>query len=378
MDTIQKITGFVTRLYNDPAGKAKAIVILFPLFIVSLFFSLIATVRAFFYRIGIFRSEKLPAFVICVGNITVGGQGKTPVVIHLAQKLRDAGVGTAVVSRGYGFTVEGEYMVVSGPDGLRVSPGEGPDEAIMTARRLSGVPVIISPRRASAISAAVELFGAEAVIMDDGFQHLKVQRDMNILVMDGKNPFGNGLLIPAGPLREPWRAMERADILWLHGGDTEGTGGSEPFAGDEKRRGSGDIMNTPRIRSEYVPLRIVNQTGEVFPPSFLSKKRVLAFSGIARPERFFETIEELGGIVVHSLPFRDHYQFRESDFIAINHFAQRFGAEFVVTTEKDFSRIAGVPSLSLPLFALIMGISADGDDAMIRTIVSSITEGGRE
>jgi tetraacyldisaccharide 4'-kinase len=127
----------------------------------------------------------LPAVVVCVGNITTGGTGKTPAVIHLARRLAGSGIKTTVISRGYGFHVTGDYLIVSGPDGPLREAGQAPDEALMTARKLPGVPVIVSPNRYRAGKAALDCFGAEVLLMDDGFQHLGLFRDIDVLVVDG-------------------------------------------------------------------------------------------------------------------------------------------------------------------------------------------------
>jgi len=377
-DFIHRVLRFLEGLYQDPGAKIKTIVILFPLFLISLAFGLVVSLRTLLFRVGIFRSKKFPVPVICVGNIMVGGQGKTPVVLHLAERIKDAGIPVAVVSRGYGYKVTGDYLVVSGNDGVYRSSGEAPDEALMTARRLPGVPVIVAPERRSAIAAAIELFGAKIVIMDDGFQHLKVKRDINILVMDGKNPTGNGLILPAGPLREPLRAIKRADALWINGRTKDG--------GNDERWGflakkylgleSNGAVDIPVIKSEYVPQNILSRSGGRLPLSSILKKKVLVFSGIARPDRFFKTVEELGAIVVYKMPFRDHYMFQDRDFQAIIYIARRFGAELLVTTEKDFSRIPEDIQLSIPLYALAMGLSAKGDDAILNIVISEV-RGGR-
>lgn len=378
IDFIQRVLRFLEGLYEDPGAKIKSIVILFPLFLISLVFGLIVGFRTFLYGIGLFKSKKFPIPIICVGNITVGGQGKTPVVLHLAGRIKDAGIPVAVVSRGYGYKVKGDYLVVSGNDAVYRSLSEAPDEALMTARRLPGVPVIVAPERACAIAAAIELFGAKVVVMDDGFQHLKVKRDINILVMDGNNPTGNGLILPAGPLREPLCAVRRADALWINGRTKDG-GNDESWELIAKKYlgiESEGAVNVPVVRSEYVPLNILSRSGESLPLSSFLKKKVLVFSGIARPARFFKTVADLGGIVVYKMPFRDHYMFQDHDFQAITYIARRFGAELLVTTEKDFSRIPEGLPLSIPLYAVAMGLLAKGDEAILNIVISEV-RGGR-
>lgn len=331
--------------------------------------------RAFLFKIGVFKSEKLDAYIISIGNLTAGGAGKTPVVMHLAERLNDEGIRVAVISRGYGFDIneKGEekrdYLVVSDLEGVRLRAGEGPDEALMTALRLKGVPVVVGPKKSIAGRVAIELFGVEVILIDDGFQHLKLKRDLDILVVNGENPLGNGLLLPAGPLRDPVGAAKRADILWLNHG-TGGNGG-ESSAEDiiKKLRLAED---TPVVESRYMPEGLQGLSGDVYPLDSIYKKRLLVFSGIAKPDRFFETIESLGAIVVYRMPFSDHYMFKESDYLAINKIALLFNAELIITTEKDRARISANPPLTLPLLALTMGLSISGEDAILKTVISGL------
>lgn len=354
-----------TLIHENPRWRSIVIVVLFPLFLASIIFRFIATVRVFFYRAGFLKSEKLPAYVVSVGNLTTGGSGKTPVVIHLAKMFVEAGISVAVISRGYGFEVKGDYLVVSDREGVRCSPGEAPDEALMTANKLKGTPVIVGPNRVHSGKAAAELFDVDVIIMDDGYQHLKVKRDLNILVVDGENPFGNRLMLPAGPLREPLRASGRADVVWINSksqkSDLDTTGLLEGL----KRHLGDDI---PVVKSALLPDGVLGISGETFPKDVLYKKRVLAFSGIQRPDAFFSVLKDLGAIVVYELPFSDHYVFSDDDFKVIEKMAILYNAEMLVTTEKDFARISQDIKLRLPLSALVMSIAATGDKAILNMV----------
>jgi tetraacyldisaccharide 4'-kinase len=380
------------KIHRSSRLRPVVIFALFPLFIFSLIFGLIARVRVFLYRIGLFKSERLKAYVVSIGNLTTGGAGKTPVVMHIAEMLIDAGISPAVISRGYGFEVDGDYLVVSDGDGVKLSPGRAPDEALMTAYRLNraevskekvgergrrkGVPVIVGPDRRLSGRVAVEDFGAEVVIMDDGYQHLKVKRDMNILVFDEENPVGNGLLLPAGPLREPLKAAKRADVVWINSKSSKvgrkdcGTGGFE----DKLKRQS--VLDIPVVKSALLPDMVLDVSGNTHPLGILNKKRVLAFSGIARPDSFFKTFDDLGSIVVYSMPFMDHYIFSEDDYRAIERIAFLYNAEMLVTTEKDMARIQRGREFKLPLFALLMSLSAEGDEAVINMVLSGLGRKG--
>lgn len=362
----ERFIGWIERLYQDRKSRYKVMLFLFPVYLVSLVYGLVMRIRAFCYRVRLFRSYAVSACVVSVGNLSVGGQGKTPVVIHLARKLTERGFVVSVVSRGYGYEVPGEYLVVADREGPVRKPGDAPDEALLAAWRNPGVSVVVGPNRVSAADAAVSQFGSQVVLVDDGFQHLRLRRDLDVMVTDRTNQVGNGLVFPAGPLREPLSAARRTDVLWLSGAvDTRTPGGAPP--GPIERVCDG----VPRVFSEPVPLAFVDKDGTEYPLQALEKKKVLAFCGIARPKRFFDTLEEHNAIVVYTLPFRDHHRFSHDDYTVINHCAARFGAEILVTTEKDLMRIAD-HTLSHQLLAVRMGLRVEGDEGMISLIESCV------
>jgi len=354
----------IVSFHQDPKKRAWIIIGLFPLFLVSLAYGAVMRARRWCYRAAIFRTRKLRAVVACVGNVTTGGAGKTPAVIHLARRLREAGARTAVISRGYGFSVEGDYLVVSEPDGVCREPGRAPDEALMTARKVPGVAVVVSPSRYRAGRAAVERFGAEVIVMDDGFQHLGLFRDIDILAVDIENPVGNGLVIPAGPLREPVSGARRADVVWLSG---EGQGGLPGSLGQMLR-------GKPVVRARAVPEGLVTPSGKALSIEKLAGTRVLAFAGIARPQRFFETVGRLGAILVDRETFSDHHRYTDRDVDTLNRRAGEAGAGLLITTEKDLARLPSETPFALPVAALVMGLAVTGEDPVIKLILSKVKE----
>jgi tetraacyldisaccharide 4'-kinase len=356
----RRLHEWIAEFHHDPSRKWWFVFGLFPTYPASLVYEAVVRLRAPLYRFGICRPGRVGAVVVCVGNITTGGTGKTPAVIHIAERLRDMGVKTAVISRGYGFPVKGDYLVVSGPEGVRLAPGEGPDEALMTAKRLSGVPVVVSPRRVRAAEAAHGLFGAEVIVMDDGYQHLQLFRDINVLVVDASNPVGNGLILPAGPLREPLSGARRADVLWL-----SGEGGVPNFV----RKYAPGI---PVVTARPIPRGLVTRSGEALPLERLAGRRVMAFAGIARPDRFFDTLGRLGAILVGRAVFADHHWYNAADVRDLNEKAGASGIELFVTTEKDLARIGADAPFAHDVAALTMGISAAGDDVLFQKIRSKL------
>ncbi|TVP83489.1 MAG: tetraacyldisaccharide 4'-kinase [Thioalkalivibrio sp.] len=241
--------------------------------------------------------------VIVVGNLTVGGSGKTPMTAWLAGRLLAAGYRPGIVSRGYGRR-NGTASVLVGPG---ADPAAVGDEPIMLARR-TGVPVWVDRDRVRAARALAEEQGVDVVISDDGLQHHRLPRDISILMVDGRRRFGNGLCLPAGPLREPRSAAERADFVVVTGGD--------PQPGEYRM----DL-----VASEV--LRRVDRPASTRPLQELSGRPVHAVAGIADPERFFAALEDAGVEVVRH-PFPDHYRFRARDIAFDDQLP-------VLMTEKD-------------------------------------------
>lgn len=289
------------------------------------------------YHQGLFKRKSLPGFVVSIGNITAGGTGKTPASAMLAGWARTQGYRVAILSRGYGGGYRSEVLEVSDGHSIKADPHETGDEAYLLARRLSGVPVVLSKRRYLAGMYAHEKFGTELFILDDGFQHLEIRPDLNIALIDALDPFGNGHLLPWGLLREPVNQLARADAFILTRVGEQGSG--------EKAM---DLL-----REKFPSIRIFRADhrpdGVVFPHTHLtlgadslSGRRILAFAGIAQPKVLRDALLRLGADVVYFKGFRDHYQFREDEIAAIIQRSEALGADFLLTTEKDWVRIAGL------------------------------------
>lgn len=359
-----RVREIIASIHQNPRAGWPVRIGLFPVYLASLAYGAVMRARRWCYRAGVLPIRRLPAVVVCVGNITTGGTGKTPAVVHLARRLNENGIKTAVISRGYGFQVAGEYLIVAGPDGARLKGGEAPDEALMTARKLPGVPVIVSPDRYRAGRAAVDLFGAEVVLMDDGFQHLGLFRDIDVLALDGANPTGNGLVLPAGPLREPVSGARRADAVWITG---------QGKARLPARLGA-LLGGKPVIRARTVPVGLATAIGEAEAPQSLSGTRVFVFCGIARPERFFKAVGRTGAAAAGYAAFPDHYRYTTHDVERLNRRARDAGAELMLTTEKDLARLPADAPFALPVTALSVDLEVAGDDALIELIGARLKE----
>jgi tetraacyldisaccharide 4'-kinase len=292
------------------------------------------------YDNDLLKQQKLPCPVISVGNLTVGGTGKTPTVIFIANLLKDHGYRPAVLSRGYGGSASAPVNVVSDGNQILMGWREAGDEPILIARAAPGIPVLTGSRRLLTGRAAVEMFGADALILDDAFQHRSLFRDIDILLLDAARPFGNGFLLPRGPLREPPTSLHRADIL-LRTGDAEN---EEPLR---------EAASVPSFRAIHKPQGIVaGGTNRIETVEALRGQKVLAFAGIGSPESFRRSLAGLGAAVVGFQAFPDHHPYDLSDIEYLRRLAEKSGAARIVTTEKDGIRLADFPDFLTELFLL--------------------------
>ena len=307
------------------------------------------------YDAGVCKVERLPCPVISIGNIAVGGTGKTPFTILTARGLQARGFRPAVLSRGYGGRLTGSGNVVSDGQSVFLSPGECGDEPALMAASLPGIPVLTGPERIVSGRLAIERFGADVLVLDDAFQHRRLARDVNVVLLDGTSPFGNRRLLPAGPLREPPRpALDRADIIVKTGVEAPpGRAAADPTV---------DGVSRPVFRASYeaLALRPVGG-GPPTPPDSISGRRILAFTAIAAPEKFRATLTALGVEIIKYLAFPDHYFYKERDVRAIAAEAKQLQAEMIVTTEKDGVKLSNSSALLSDLKILKIGLRLDPD-----------------
>ncbi len=278
------------------------------------------------------RGKQLPGFVLSVGNMTTGGTGKTPAVIMLARWAESQGYNIAVLSRGYGGKNNKEAAVVSDRNNILLPPEISGDEPWLIANSLKNIPVIISRKRYLAGLMALDNFGSNFFILDDGFQHIHLKRDIDIVLADAKKPFGNGHLLPWGPLREPISGLKRADVILL-------TRSQNMFP----EYNMISLFKKPVITGEHVSEKIYFPFSNKYVDlSFLKGKRVVAFSGIARPESFKESLLNLGAEIISFKRFADHYPYNRKNIESLRRELHTLNGEFLVTTEKDWARIHGI------------------------------------
>ena len=299
--------------------------------------------RARRYADGRWKSERLPKPTISVGNLTLGGTGKTPVVALLASKLSELGLRPAVLSRGYGRRGTAP-VVVSRGFGPLVGPEGGGDEPVELAALLPGVPIVVARRRAEAARLAADL-GAGVFVLDDGFQHLAVQRDLDLLLLDAKDPFGGGHLPPRGRLREGLAALSRADAILF----TRAEEPPDPAALATVSRWS---PGAPIYHAKIRPAGLIDETGK---PVRVSS--AVAVCGVARPNTFLATLAQAGIAVTELLVFRDHQRYADRELAQISRAARRGQAGWIVTTGKDAVKLRGRMDRPLAVLRLEVDIA---------------------
>ncbi len=298
--------------------------------------------RARRYETGRSPSVRLSRPVVSVGNLTVGGTGKTPFVLHLAERFLSQGRRPAILSRGYGRRSR-EVVIVSRGEGPIVGPDEGGDEPVSIAARLPRAIVVVAPRRADAARAA-EPMAPDVFILDDGFQHLAVRRDVDLLLLDAADPFGGERYPPFGRLREPPSALGRADgIVFTR--PSEGHPTSSALS-----RVAVANSDAPVFHARIFPEGLTDVTGG---PAD-RPRRCVAVCGIAAPSSFLESLAALGIEPAETIVFPDHRRYRDGDVARISAAVRASASTAVVTTEKDAVKLGG--RITLPLITVRLGV----------------------
>jgi tetraacyldisaccharide 4'-kinase len=322
------------------------------------------TARSASYRIGLLSTRGLPVPVISVGNVTVGGSGKTPLAEVVVLALREMGARPAIISRGYGRRTRGVRIVADG-GGLRLGARDAGDEPVLLAERLPGVPIVVGESRYDAGAVAVGTCFADALVLDDGFQHRTLYKDFEILVVSGSGPWGNGRLFPRGSLREPLSALKRAGLVVVTNPPTA-TSVSD-IAHTMRRRGSAATV----LSGVYRPTSL-RRGDHVRPeaPEALGGRKVLMLAGLAAPGGFVATAESLGAEVAGLEEFSDHHWYTPGDLARVAARLRDTGAEAVLTTEKDWVRLREIPRGDLPFWVLSVRLDMGADSAALAQALS--------
>jgi len=327
--------------------------------------------RAFLYQQGICQSKQLPCKIISIGNISVGGTGKTPMTIYLAERLQAHGYRVAVISRGYRADAEKSGGVVSDGKNILLNSDAAGDESYLMALHLKGIPVVIGRNRFAAGEMTISQFNPDIILLDDAFQHIKLKRNIDLVLLDAAKPLGNSHLLPRGVLREPISSLERADAFIL----TRSEKKSQRHESAVKLLQAKSVPIRPVFRSCHVPYwykakhpernteagnAYVQRNGHNFD---LAGQRVLAFSGIARNDEFYRTLKKRQCNVLDHICYPDHHRYSDGDLDHIAESARQTGADTLVTTEKDFVRVASkVTDWSIDIIVIGVGISLMDDE----------------
>jgi tetraacyldisaccharide 4'-kinase len=276
------------------------------------------TLRNLSYDKKIIKSYKVPAFVLSIGNITAGGTGKTPLVIWLCKFLTSKKFHCSVLTRGY----KTNKSVLS-------------DEPAMICENCPDTKIVVNPDRVAGAKKAIEDYGSNVLIMDDGFQHRRLYRDLNIVTIDSVEPFGYGKLLPSGLLREPVTSLSRADAVILTRCDQAK---SEKLLDIERMC---KVINNKIItaRTIHAPALLKTSAGTEFAFDYIKNKRIFAFCGIGNPQSFYNTINSLGALLVDTKIYDDHYHYTDNDLAEISNQAGKAGADLILTTEKDWTKL---------------------------------------
>lgn len=320
--------GYPNGIMKISTADIASVLLLWPF---SLLYFLIYQLRRAGYRTGLFKTHKSRLPVICVGNLTAGGTGKSPFCIMLAGELSAAGFKPAILSRGYRRSADkgSKILPVSDWEKVLSDPAQSGDEPFLMAQKLLGKAIVIvgkNRERASELAAAA---GADVIIMDDGFQHWRMTRDLDIVLLDGRRPLGNGWLLPAGRLREPAWALKRAGIIIA---TRCGAGSScQPIEGLAKKY----RLNQPVLYCDHQGVKLKSLDDQLAKETIkmTSDSKLLLFSGIARPDSFRNSIKGLGYEISDHIIFGDHHSYDRADLERIARSAS--GCDAMVTTEKD-------------------------------------------
>jgi len=287
------------------------------------------------YRLGIARRTRLPVPVVSVGNLTLGGTGKTTAAMAIARWLRDRGKKVAYLSRGYRGGAEKQSLVVSAGSGPTVGVEEAGDEPYLVAKALPGVCVLVGKDRRRTGAAAVSELGAEAVVLDDGFQYQRLERDVDLVLVDALHPFGYDSLVPRGLLREPVRSLCRANAVWLTHCDL-----APSHELEATRARVRSLAPSARLfETIHAPVRLRRlDRDDVVELAALRGRKICALSSIGNPAAFERSLEDLRAELVARVRFPDHHRYREED-LGRTVRERAAAAEWIVTTEKDAVRL---------------------------------------
>ncbi|MDR3317507.1 MAG: tetraacyldisaccharide 4'-kinase [Puniceicoccales bacterium] len=374
--TLDRLVQFIADVLYDRKTTLMARLVGNVLLPFSFIFTLIVKLRVWLYHKHYLYSQPLGCHVIVVGNITMGGTGKTPVAEYLAKLLLTMGRRPAIISRGYKSKGEPRYRkfwrwlthapdqapkIVSDGKTVLLDSEHAGDEPYMLAKNLQGVPVVVDKDRVKAGRYAIKRLGADILILDDGYQYLRLRSTLRMALVDKSNPFGNHYLLPRGILREPLSHLDRASCILLTKSD-----GKQNILLEQKIR---KVNHKAQIIECYhKPCYFVaHPKGTICPLEMLKGKKVAIFCAIASPEGFERFILSLGANIIYKKRYIDHHRFTNNELEWINERSQE--ADFLLTTEKDAVRIADNFQFTMPFFYMRVEVQFLQNEAWIRKIL---------
>lgn len=342
-EKIENLQTYFTHLVHSKEVHGLPLnVMMSVLYIFSLIYGLLVNFRLSGYKIGLFKQQKLDCYVISLGNVTVGGTGKTPTAQRLAKDIRNMGYRVVILNRGYRAKWHGDVGIVSDGQRLHMDATQAGDEAYMLAKHLPNVPVLIGAQRAVTGRYAIENFGAEVAILDDGYQHWHLKRDMDILLVDAVNVFGNEHILPRGTLREPISHISRADVCLMTKVDQAAEGSREHIRETVHKYNENALI----VESIHQPRCLIpiaewydDMSGDGIDVKEICNKYIVAVSAIGNPASFEQTLSDLGAVIIESLRYPDHHDYSLDEMQDVLSQALNEGAEAIVITEKDAVKI---------------------------------------
>lgn len=363
MKEIMQKTDNWQRIWNDDGSNNRFSPAKTLLYAFSLLYRLIIHLRNWMYDHKIFREVKLPCPVISVGNITVGGTGKTPCVIWLARMLREQGFKPAVLSRGYGSKNSSPVNIVSDGNNILASSASAGDEPYLMARSLQGIPIITGPQRILTGKTAINNFGADVLVCDDAFQHRQIFRDINLALLDSEKPAGNGQMLPRGSLREPVTALSRASAFIM-------TRTNEAVKTNMAVANLAAAGNIPVFESSHRPLAAIKgDYSRQLSLADLQGKKVCAFAGIAQPDSFKKTLLAIGVQIISWDIFPDHHRYRLQELKNIRTNMSKNGADLIITTEKDGMRLQEFTEFLSEIYLLRIALEIVPDEKSFKNFI---------
>jgi tetraacyldisaccharide 4'-kinase len=334
------------KLFSFWQKKERSGILLLFLQFLSLLYLLGYVIRKAFYRLSIIKVKELRAKVISVGNITLGGSGKTPFVLYLAHKLKERGFNFAILTRGYGRKkkIVKELRLIETPD---IRWEEVGDEPLLLSQHLSEITVLIDKDRYGSGKIAIDKYKANVLILDDGFQHWRLKRDIDILMIDCTQNLDKEMLFPSGRLREPLSSLKRAGIFILTRAD------QSPYAEKLKAVLRKYNRQAPIVETILEVTSVINwkDKTEIDLESLKGKKAVI-FCGIGNPHSFEITLKSLEIEIKNAFFFVDHYIYTRKNLLSLDEKGKELGADFLITTEKDSIRLPQINDLKNPLLVV--------------------------